>query len=55
MELAAHATVGPPEPADEGEDEGSDRGPFGWGVTLKRGTYSFGSDRTGLKRTLRVR
>ena len=31
------------------------RGRVGWGVTLKRGTYSYGSDRTGLKRTLRVR
>jgi hypothetical protein len=31
------------------------RGRVGWGVTLKHGTYSYGSDRTGLKRTLRVR
>jgi plastocyanin len=31
------------------------RGRVGWGVTLARGTYSYGSDRTGLKRKLRVR
>jgi hypothetical protein len=31
------------------------RGRVGWGVTLKRGTYSYGSDRTGLERRLRVR
>ena len=31
------------------------RGRIGWGVTLSRGTYSYGSDRTGLKRKLRVR
>jgi hypothetical protein len=30
------------------------RGRVGWGVTLSRGSYSYGSDRTGLKRTLRV-
>jgi len=31
------------------------RGRVGWAVTLRRGTYSYGSDRTGLKRALRVR
>jgi plastocyanin len=31
------------------------RGRVGWGVTLARGTYSYGSDRTGLTRKLRVR
>ena len=31
------------------------RGRVGWGVTLSRGTYSYGSDRTGLNRKLRVR
>jgi hypothetical protein len=31
------------------------RGRVGWGVTLARGTYSYGSDRKGLTRKLRVR
>ena len=31
------------------------RGRVGWGVTLARGAYSYGSDRTGLTRKLRVR
>ena len=31
------------------------RGRVDWGVTLQRGTYSYGSDRTGLERRLRVR
>ena len=31
------------------------RGRVGWGLTLAPGTYSYGSDRTGLKRKLRVR
>jgi plastocyanin len=31
------------------------RGRVGWGVTLARGSYSYGSDRTGLTRKLRVR
>jgi hypothetical protein len=31
------------------------RGRVAWGLTLKRGSYSYGSDRTGLGRTLRVR
>jgi hypothetical protein len=31
------------------------RGRVGWGVTLAHGTYSYGSDRTGLTRKLRVR
>ena len=31
------------------------RGHFGWRVTLARGTYACGSDRTGLTRKLRVR
>ena len=31
------------------------RGRVGWAVTLTRGTYTYGSDRTGLKRILRVR
>jgi copper binding plastocyanin/azurin family protein len=30
------------------------RGRVGWALTLVRGKYSYGSDRTGLKRTLRV-
>jgi hypothetical protein len=31
------------------------RGRIGWTLTLARGVYRYGSDRTGLKRTLRVR
>jgi len=31
------------------------RGRVGWGLSLARGVYRYGSDRTGLKRTLRVR
>jgi hypothetical protein len=31
------------------------RGRVGWGLTLSRGAYRFGSDRAGLKRTLPVR
>jgi hypothetical protein len=31
------------------------RGHVGWGVTLGRGTYAYGSDRTGLTHKLRVR